>query len=246
MRNEDTWQPSKYVYRRGRLVASRNTREVGIGSRLMVDLIARSYARILPLHARGKLLDLGCGKAPLYGSYKELVSSCVCVDWANTAHKNEHLDLECDLTQPLPFADGEFDTIILSDVLEHIPTPEALCHEMARSLALQGKLILNVPFFYGLHEEPHDFYRYTEFALRRYIELAGLQLLSLEPLGGTPEVMADLFAKHVSRVPLVGPAIAAFTQWLTLRFVSSRIGSKVSVATARRVPFGYLLVAQKG
>jgi hypothetical protein len=54
-------------------------------------------------------------------------------------------------------------------------------------------------------------YRYTEFALRRYIELAGLQLLSLEPLGGPPEVMAELFAKHVARVPLVGPAIVAFT-----------------------------------
>jgi hypothetical protein len=30
------------------------------------------------------------------------------------------------------------------------------------------------------------------------------------------------------------------------RFVSSRIGSKVSVATPRRVPFGYILVARKG
>ena len=156
----------------------------------MVDLIARSYARILPLHARGKLLDLGCGKAPLYGSYKELVSSCVCVDWANTAHKNEHLDLECDLTQPLPFADGEFDTIILSDVLEHIPTPEALCHEMARSLALQGKLILNVPFFYGLHEEPHDFYRYTLHGIRHLLEKSGFMQLDIRPVGGYFRLLA--------------------------------------------------------
>jgi SAM-dependent methyltransferase len=245
VKNEATWQPSKYVVRRGRLVGSRDLREVGLGSRLMVDLIARQYERLLPLHAQGRLLDLGCGKVPLYASYRALVTSCVCVDWANTAHKNEHLDQECDLTRPLPFANAEFDTIILSDVLEHIPTPEALCQEMARSLRAQGKLIMNVPFFYWLHEEPHDFYRYTEFALRRFVESAGLVLVLLEPIGGAPEVMADIFAKHVLHVPLVGRAIASFTQWLTLRFVGSSLGRKLSRKSARKFPFGYVLVAQK-
>jgi SAM-dependent methyltransferase len=43
------------------------------------------------------------------------------------------LDFECDLTKPLPFADGEFDTIILSDVLEHVPQPERLWSEIALS-----------------------------------------------------------------------------------------------------------------
>jgi 2-polyprenyl-3-methyl-5-hydroxy-6-metoxy-1,4-benzoquinol methylase len=119
--DEALWKPSKYVRRRGRLMASRDVREVGIGSRLNADLVAAVYDRELRLHARGRLLDLGCGKVPLHDSYKDFVSGSVCVDWANTAHKNPHLDLECDLTQALPFADLEFETILLSDVLEHIP-----------------------------------------------------------------------------------------------------------------------------
>ena len=226
-------------------MGSRDTREVGVGSRLSVDVIAGFYQRYLPLHARGRLLDLGCGKVPLYATYKDLAAECVCVDWANTAHKNEYLDRECDLTQALPFLDGEFDTIILSDVLEHIPTPEALCREMARTLAPNGKLIVNVPFFYWLHEEPHDFYRYTEFALRRLVEGAGLELLSIESTGGSPEVMTDMFAKHVDHIPVLGNALAALAQWLTLSFVRTRWGRKISEATRKKFPLGYFLVATK-
>ena len=245
MRNQASWKPSKFVYRRGLLIASRDAREVGIASRLSADLIAGFYDRELPLHARGKLLDLGCGKVPLYAAYKDLASECVCVDWANTAHKNEYLDHECDLTQPLPFADGHFDTIILSDVLEHIPTPEALCHEIARILAPSGKLIMNVPFYYWLHEEPHDYYRYTEYALRRFIDLAGLKLVTLEATGGSPELMADVLAKHLAHVPLVGKPLAALVQWAALRFVRTRLGRKVSRSSSRMFPFGYFLIAEK-
>lgn len=245
MKNQALWRPSKYTYRRGRLVASRDTREVGLASRLSADVIASCYQRHLPAHAKGRLLDLGCGKVPLYATYKSLVTECVCVDWANTAHKNEYLDQECDLTQALPFADGEFDTIILSDVLEHIPTPEHLCAEMARSLAVNGKLIMNVPFYYWLHEEPHDFYRFTEFALRRFVDLAGMELELLESTGGTPEIVADILAKNLVRVPVVGRMLASVVQSMTLWFVATRLGSKVSVATRKKFPFGYFLVAVK-
>lgn len=220
-------------------------REVGLASRLSADLIAAYYGRELPLRAKGRLLDLGCGKVPLYAAYKDVVSECVCVDWENTAHKNPYLDRECDLTQPLPFSDGRFDTIVLSDVLEHIPTPEALCREISRVLAPSGTLILNVPFYYWLHEEPHDYYRYTQYALRRFIDLAGLRLVMLEATGGSPELLADVLAKNIVRVPLVGKPLAVFVQWATLRFIGTRLGRKVSRSTSRAFPFGYFLIAER-
>jgi SAM-dependent methyltransferase len=68
----------------------------------------------------------------------------VCVDWSNSLHGNDFLDAECDLTKDLPFADASFDSILLSDVLEHIPTPERLWREMARLLKPEGKLLLFV------------------------------------------------------------------------------------------------------
>ncbi len=245
MRNRDKWQPSKYVYRKGKLVASRDPTEVGVGSRLMADLIAASYDENLRQHARGRLLDLGCGKVPLFAAYSGYATDVVCVDWERTLHRNEYVDYECDLTSVLPFDDGAFDTVLLSDVLEHVPQPEHLCKEMARVLSPGGRVIINVPFYYWLHEHPHDYYRYTEFALRRFIEIAGLSLLELRAIGGAPEIMADIFAKNVLRVTAIGSPLAALAQWLTRLFVRTRLGRRISEASREGFPFAYFLVAEK-
>ena len=245
MRNRDRWQPSKYVYRKAKLIASRDRKEVGVGSRLIADLIAKFYDNNIRQHAKGKLLDLGCGKVPLYIAYKDYVSDNICVDWENTLHKNEYLDFECDLTKALPFTDGEFDTIILSDVLEHIPEPEDLWKEMSRILSIGGKVIMNVPFYYWLHEQPHDYYRYTKFALQRFVEGSGLRLIQLDSIGGTPEIMADIFAKNILHVPKIGRPLAMFAQWLTMSFISTKFGKKVSEANNDIFPLAYFLIAEK-
>ena len=245
MQSRDSWKPSKYVYRNNKLIASRDRKEVGIGSRLITDIIARIYDDNLQQYAHGNLLDLGCGNVPLYEAYKDYVTENICVDWENTLHKNKHLDFECDLSKPLPFSNGEFDTIILSDVLEHIPEPEMLWREMARILAKDGVLLMNVPFFYWLHEQPHDYYRYTEFALQRFVERSDLKLVNLRPIGGAPEIVTDIFAKNVLRLPRIGKSLAIFAQWLTLLLLRTRFGEKVSAGTADSFPFGYFLVVQK-
>ena len=245
MKNRDTWKPSKYVYRNGKLIASRDPKEVGIGSRLITNLIAEFYNNNLQQHAKGRLLDLGCGEVPLFHAYKDHVTDNICVDWENTPHKNVHLDFECDLTKTLPFQNEEFDTIILSDVLEHIAQPEHLWAEMFRILSTDGKVIMNVPFYYWLHETPHDYYRYTAFALQRFVEISGLKLIQLDCIGGAPEIMADIFAKNILRVPKIGHSLALFSQYLIFAFIKTKFGNKVSAATKANFPLGYFLVAQK-
>ena len=245
MQNQEKWKPSKFIYNNGKLIASKDAKEVNIGSRLNVELIADFYQSNLRLHAKGKLLDLGCGKVPLYAAYKEFITDNICVDWSNTFHKNEYLDYELDLTKKLPFNDNEFDTIILSDVLEHIPVPELLWVEMTRILTMNGKIIMNVPFYYWLHEQPHDYYRYTEFALRRFAENSGLKLIQLDPIGGAPEIMTDIFAKNILRLPKLGRSLALIAQWVTLRFIRTKLGKRISVATSSNFPLGYFLVAEK-
>jgi Methyltransferase domain len=120
MKNVQTWAPTKFVLERGRFRASPNPKELSPGSRLLGDLLASCYQTHLKSHCRGRLLDLGCGKVPFYGLYREYVSETVCVDWHNSSHGNDYLDAECDLTKDLPFSDACFDTILLSDVLEQI------------------------------------------------------------------------------------------------------------------------------
>jgi len=241
MKNAALWRPTKFEFHRGRFRASRDPREVGIGSRLMSDLVATQYHRQLALHAGGRLLDLGCGKAPLYEVYAPLVSEITCVDWM----PGDHVDLPCDLSQPLPFADSEFDTIILSDVLEHVPDPELVWREMTRVLAPGGKVIMNVPFYYSIHAHPHDYYRYTNFALERFVAINGLDLVHLYAFGGLVEILCDLHAKALSKVRLAGPPLAMLIQWIAGWFVQTALGRRVASASSRHFPLGYFMIAQK-
>ena len=244
MRNRGDWKPSKFVYRRGHLRASLDNAEVSISSRLVVDLVAGLYEKLMPGYARGRLLDLGCGKVPLLSLYEHSVQAVTCVDWEHSLHSNQFVDCECDLSEDLPFEDGEFDTVLLSDVLEHIPNPGHLVSEIARVLSVGGTVILNVPFYYSVHEAPYDYFRYTEFALRMLMKHAGLTERVLLPIGGIPEIMGDLVAKSLVRVPVCGRICARVVQWIVLHFVRTRLGRKLSVATSTAFPLGYFVVAE--
>lgn len=245
MRNPDLWTETKYVRRRGRLMASRDRREVGVGSRLIGDRVAALYEAELARHARGRLVDLGCGKVPLYGCYRALVDSVTCVDWPQSAHASPHLDNEADLSRPLPFADGAFDTVILSDVLEHVAEPQVLWREIARLLAPGGKLLMNLPFLYGVHEAPHDYGRYTGFALHRFAREVGLEVVALQTVGGSLHVLADLLAKHLAHLPLAGPPLASALQGLVALVDRFEWGRRLARRTGERFPLGYFMVAEK-
>ncbi|MBR1170990.1 class I SAM-dependent methyltransferase [Bradyrhizobium liaoningense] len=226
-------------------MSSDDPAEVSVGSRLIASLVAARYFAALKSHASGRLLDLGCGKAPLYGVYETLASEVTCVDWGNSLHQTTHLDKEADLTKPIDLPDQAFDTIILSDVLEHIPVPLDLCREIARLLAPGGKLIMNVPFYYPLHETPYDFYRYTEFALRRFMELSNMKVIYLEPIGGAVEIISDIVSKNMMKLPVGGVFAARITQAASWWFARTRLGSKVMKKTSSKFPLGYFMVAER-
>lgn len=230
---------------RGRVLrGSRHREDVALSSRLVTDLIAAKYQVALPEHAKGDLLDLGCGRAPLYILYQSLAGTITCTDWGDSPHDVSHADLLCDLNEPIPLPDASFDTIILSDVLEHLYRPQLLFSEIARMLRPGGKLIMNVPFMYWLHEQPYDYYRYTRFALERMAEENSLEVLELSELGGAPEVLADLMAKLAVRMRIGGSAIARSIQWSCFRIRATSFGRRISQVTAQQIPLGYFMVAR--
>jgi len=245
MKNSNNWKPSKFVIKGDKLVISKDPKEVNIGSRLVGNIIASFYDKYIGVYAKGKLLDLGCGKVPLYAAYKNHIDENICVDWAGSIHKNEYLDYVHDINIRLPLDDNEFDTIILSDVLEHIENPTQLWNEMNRVLKKGGKLILNVPFFYWLHETPYDYYRFTEYALRKFANDTSFKIILLKPTGGIIEVLTDLVAKTFMYVPILGRILSITIQSFGTFFSRTRIGHKISSKTSKIFPLGYFLVAEK-
>jgi SAM-dependent methyltransferase len=242
MKNEQQWQPTRYIQSEHLWRASRQTAEVAVSSRLCVDLVGEHYSSAIPRFARGDFLDLGCGKAPLYGLYRQYQDTVTCVDWSQSFHGCSYIDVEADLNQPLPLANGAFDTILCSDVIEHLAEPTLFFSETARILRSGGHLLLNTPFTYPLHEAPHDYFRYTSFALRRFCEQHRLEVVSLHPLGGYPEVVADLLAKRICRLPLIGGFLASAIQSLVFW---RRSGARPKLSETYSRPLMYALIARK-
>ncbi len=245
MKNADRWQPSKYVMRGGRLRATRDVAVLGVGSRLVADLVASRYAEHVPRWARGRLADLGCGLVPLYATYQPHVDAVTCMDWPQSLHASPHVDLPMDLNKPIDWPDASLETIVLSDVLEHLPDPRGVWREMARLLSPGGHALINVPFLYGVHEAPHDYARYTQFALRRFAEDVGLQVVCLESLGGSLHVLADLLAKHVAALPWVGHGLAALIQSAVGGLDATPLGRAMVQRTGDRFPLGYFMVVRQ-
>lgn len=129
------------------------------------------------------LLDAGAGE----GQYKSAFSHTyyVGVDLAvgDTQWSYDDLDIIGSLIQ-IPLEQAVFDAVLCTQVLEHVPEPEKVLREIQRVLKPGGKLFLTVPQSWHQHQKPHDYYRYTSFGIRYLLEKVGLQIESLEPMGG--------------------------------------------------------------
>jgi hypothetical protein len=102
--------------------------------------------------------------------------------------------------------------------------------------------VIGVPFLYWLHEVPHDFNRYTRYQLERLIRRAGLQLIHLTEVGGSPEVIADVIGKTLAKRPRLATAFVAFAGWMLKR----RYVQRLSRQNQSQFPLAYLLTARKG
>lgn len=240
MKKHALWQPSKFVFEKEYLTASRDPAVVNVRSRLITTLVARAYHSMLLKHASGTIADIGCGRAPLYIAYRSLVNETICVDWATSANRNEFIDIEADLNFGIPLANDSVDTLLATDVLEHLRNPHLFWQEVVRVLRPGGKFLLGVPFLYRIHEAPHDYFRFTRFRLHSYCEENNLTLITLEEYGGAICVLADTVAKAIK--PLIA---AKVVQWCALKALNFPWVKSADKRSSRLAPLGYCLVAQK-
>lgn len=71
--------------------------------------------------------------------------------------------------QMMPFRTGGLDSILCTEVLEHLVRPEQAIDEMRRVLRPGGRLLLTTRFVFPLHDRPGDFFRFTKYGLRRLL-----------------------------------------------------------------------------
>lgn len=138
-------------------------------------------------HARGRLLDLGCGTKPYEPLFAPHVASYYGVDFGGTSELHygsaTKADLFVDGTDTM-LPSGSFDTLLATQVLEHVFDTREFVAECHRLLAGGGIGIFTIPFVWQCHAEPNDFYRFTRYGIERIFERQGFRILELRPVGG--------------------------------------------------------------
>ncbi len=149
----------------------------------------KAFAAALPPGAR--VLDAGageCGFRPLFAANRYVgVDNMVGDPRWDYGRLSAIANLDA-----LPFPDASFSAAISIVVLEHLTDPGVALREVRRVLDPGGRLLIAVPQFWELHQEPHDFYRYTRFGLEHLLRSSGFRLLDLQPTGGYFLLIAKL------------------------------------------------------
>lgn len=157
---------------------------------------------------KGHLVDLGCGEATYKQYFLQYAESYTGVDWSNTLH-NTGADVVSDLNKKIELASESADTIISLSVLEHLCEPQVMLNEAFRILKPGGKIILQVPWQWWVHEAPHDYYRYTPYGLKYLFEKAGFREINVEPSSGFFTMWFLKFNYFTSRF-IIGPKLLQY------------------------------------
>jgi SAM-dependent methyltransferase len=155
----------------------------------------------------GRMMDFGCGTKPykpLFVNAKEYIG----VDYAGEghSHEKESIDVMYD-GKTIPFPDNHFDSILTTEVLEHIFNLEDILKELNRVLKPGGRILITIPFAWNEHEMPNDFGRYTSLGFRSLLERNNFKVLQLEKTTGFVESLVQLWGLywHIHIIPKFRP-----------------------------------------
>ena len=143
---------------------------------------------------KGRLLDVGCGTKPFENYFD--VKQYVGIDVPSSEIRDSKRDISASGMQ-MPFKDGFFDTVLCTEVLEHVPEPHMLLTEINRVMKKGGCLILSTPQSWSTHGAPHDYYRYTEFGLWHLAKKSGFRVVSIKSTTGTFSLIGQFLSQFI-------------------------------------------------
>ena len=146
----------------------------------------------------GAVLDVGCGSKP-YRAFIPAASYVGLEFDTPRARASFSADAYYD-GRVFPFADASFDAVLCSQVFEHVFTPEDFLREINRVLRPGGYLVLTVPFVWDEHEQPHDFARYSSFALKALLERAGFAVMAQHKTMADSRVLFQLLNAYLYKL----------------------------------------------
>lgn len=150
-----------------------------------------NYVYDIPM--RGRVLDIGCGNGLLLGIARR--QGCSAAGVEPNVKMAEHcrrqgFEVFAGTLEEARFPDASFDTVILSQVLEHVPSPRTTLGEVHRIARPGGRVHIYCPnydsylkpifgrYWHGWHL-PFHLYQFRDSTLTRLAETCGFRVVKI-------------------------------------------------------------------
>jgi SAM-dependent methyltransferase len=146
--------------------------------------------------ARGVFLDYGCGGQPYRELFASRIERYIGADIVPAA--NITPDIVFAPGEPLPLPGASVDTILSTQVLEHVADYQAYLEDCRRLLKPQGYLIITIPMQWRHHEAPADYWRFTRYGISHVLQQHAFGVENITPCGGVYALLGQIFTDHLA------------------------------------------------
>ncbi len=160
------------------------------------------YAKQIPNIKKGsRVLDLAGNKIQKRGQFniEQYGLDVMYCNLTTAKSPDVQSDAAC-----LPFANENFDVVICSELLEHVPDPPSVLKEAHRVLRKRGVMLICVPFNYQIHGDPYDFGRYTDYYWSHHLKGIGFNNIEIEKQGLFWSVLVDMLRAWLYDLQVTG------------------------------------------
>lgn len=196
---------------------------------------------IFDRYIRGDLLDAGAGRL----SYRFLLEKkCDSYRSIDIDIRGPAVDSVGDI-QNLPVRDGVFGSVFCTQVLEHVPEPQKALNEMYRVLKKGGYAVITVPHLAYLHNEPHDYFRYTNHGIRFMMQKSGFKVEEIVPAGGLVSFLGHIVSTLVVNLTAGIPLLSKSSLLLNKFFVRAVVLIDNLLEKKKLYAFNYIVVGKR-
>jgi ubiquinone/menaquinone biosynthesis C-methylase UbiE len=181
------------------------------------DCIVRNMSRyhFIAPRAKGRCLDIGCGRGYGFDCLKPKCESCTGLDISETFLEEARaqypgVSFVHQNAERLPFDDASFDTIINFEVIEHIEDDRAFLREIVRVAAPGALVAISTPnrlIASGGREKPLNKFHVREYAAEEFRNLLAGTFAEVMLYGQSEARASDASARRfpnsfINRIPV--------------------------------------------